>query len=87
MKWISVKDEMPTEKTMCAVWIEAAEFHCNVSWRRCGYALVAYMPEQEGWCEQHIKRAMKFYPLMGADMNTARITHWMPLPEPPKEAR
>ena len=88
MKWVSVKNEMPgaKQRTMCAVWIEATEFHSDLAWRRCGYGLVMYIPEEKGWCKQHIKNALSVYPLMGADIDTAKITHWTPLPEPPKEA-
>ena len=66
MKWISVKDRLPTEDAPCLIHATTADPdkpYINVAW---------YDPGGFGWS------------LLPACFKPC-ITHWMPLPKPPKE--
>ena len=71
MEWTSVKDELPKEYKDMLVCGDIHKNPENGKWQR----VLAYHPEAKHWCtngEEIIK--WEGYP----------VTHWMPLPEPPK---
>ena len=69
--WISIKDQLPKEGEEVLVLVDG---HRGPSWCNT-YMLVAYMSQtHKFWEERHI-----------ADDPLA-VTHWMPLPDMPKEA-
>lgn len=78
MKWISVKDRLPEEKTYVLVYVKylaSVDFKCNVrhGWLKHPAGVKSeynfIVPHQEG---SEFKYAWE-------------VTHWMPLPPPPKE--
>lgn len=80
MKWISIKDRLPERDVL--VLVHYAEFitkqDSEWEWGKdaCRYAVAKFSSEFEDWlfensdCEWDV---------------IATPTHWMPLPEPPKE--
>lgn len=76
-KWVSVEDELPKHNVCVDVWASVIggyshgdEFRCeNVFYDRENDYW--WMHDQEEGCERVI-------------LNFLSITHWMPLPEPPK---
>lgn len=82
-KWISVEDRLPEEDLHCLVF----QTYSN---KRDGYvSLATYFPRFKGleddpmnskqeWC--------KYSSEYGYYDVSESVTHWMPLPEPPKEA-
>jgi hypothetical protein len=94
MEWISIKDGMPDKKciafyqnshgkgrTIMAVFIKkfTDESHTDEDWTEyCEENDTYYCPEGwyeciDNWCE-----------VTKAYVNEGEITHWMPLPNPPK---
>ena len=68
-KWISVKERLPDNDRMV------------IGYTPCdGYMFVGYYVEDRNWKQWYIVTAMRSTKYM-----TKRVTHWMPLPEPPKE--
>jgi hypothetical protein len=63
LKWISVKDRLPTEGTSCLAFFESgiidSVYYCQNSRFLLG--------------------------LEGIESLYSNVTHWMPLPEPPKD--
>ena len=59
-KWISVKDELPTENDDYLVYL------LN------GHLCIGYWLAEDFWSK-------------GYYTNRLEVTHWQPLPEPPKE--
>ena len=68
MNWTSVEDALPETFTEVLVRIDG---HRGAAWSN-NYHLVAFLSESGKWWEErHGARPI------------ARVTHWMPLPEPP----
>lgn len=79
-EWISVKERLPSEKSRCLVYIRA-----HNKWR--GYMkTVWFTPCYEG-VEDHLQGKKMWYDYDSeyGDYKIRDVTHWMPLPEPPKE--
>lgn len=76
-QWISVKERMPEKSCQVLCYSESgeifnAEYDSNID--------VAF---QIGFWDQYYDDTLGFY---GEDWNPCdTVTHWMPLPEPPKE--
>jgi len=71
MEWISVKDRLPESETrVLTYWLECVEI---------GYLTI---PEDKRfipyWCDSGDEQPCY------AKINENTVTHWMPLPEPPK---
>lgn len=69
-EWISVKDRLPEPDVLILV-IANGKPHKNITLEGA-YELAEYDPE--GWILE-----------MWPEWMDAEVTHWMPLPEPPKE--
>jgi hypothetical protein len=71
-EWISVRDRMPEEPGAYLVAL--------VTYRQERYLAVAYPRDGwwdvAGWCREYKHRD---------GVHNFDVTHWMPLPEPPKE--
>lgn len=68
-KWISVEERLPENKQMV------------IGFTPCdGYMFVGYYREEQNWKQWYIVTAMR-----STKYVTKKVTHWMPLPEPPKE--
>jgi hypothetical protein len=81
MKWISVKNELPEESLKVMVFLNDN--------RRIGIS-IAYFLDDKWWGSisayqsgPHIDAFYEDYEVN--DMPSYFVTHWMPLPEPPKE--
>lgn len=80
MKWISVKDRLPNtargtaEQFVVASFVKGAPIECIVICA-CWYNGKFY--NLEYW------QTVDVFNISGLEMKT--ITHWMPLPEPPKQ--
>lgn len=70
-EWISVKDRLPEDEDEIVLVIASGKPKHNITLNRA-YELANYSPE-EGWI-------LTEYP----EWECATVTHWMPLPEPPK---
>ena len=70
--WISVKDRLPDDSDKIVLVIANGKFG-NITLDEA-FELACYYKDY-GW-------VLESYP----DMENVRVTHWMPLPEPPKEA-
>ena len=70
--WISVKDRLPDDSDKIVLVIANGKFG-NTTLNE-SFELACYY-KGYGW-------VLESYP----DMENVRVTHWMPLPEPPKEA-
>lgn len=68
MEWTSVKDKLP--KIGVEVLVEV-DGHRSPCWRN-NYNLVAYLTCTGRWIEER------------HDGEALAVTHWMPLPKPPK---
>ena len=69
MKWISVKDRLPEKLSLVLVWSNTSLF-----------PTIAHRMEKNDWYYHAVgggKFSLKTEPHI-------KITHWMPLPEPPK---
>ena len=71
-EWISVKDRLPETEDDFVLVIVSGEPRKNIK-LQSAYELATYNTE-DGWI-------LEKWP----DWMCAKITHWMPLPEPPKE--
>ena len=71
-KWISVKARLPDDSDELVLVIASGKFR-NTTLDE-SFELACYYKD-DGW-------VLESYP----DMENVRVTHWMPLPEPPKEA-
>lgn len=69
--WISVKDRLPDDSDKIVLVIANGKFG-NITLDEA-FELACYYKD-DGW-------VLESYP----DMENVRVTHWMPLPEPPKE--
>ena len=70
-RWISVKERLPENKQMV------------IGFTPCdGYMFVGYYVDDQKWKQWYIVTAMRSTKYM-----TKKVTHWMPLPEPPKEEK
>ena len=68
MEWIACVDAMPPWDEEVLVWVDG---HRGPSWRN-NHALVAYLTGFGHFAEER----------HGGEI-LIRVTHWMPLPEPP----
>jgi len=75
MKWISVEDELPKDETPVIVWFRGREQRiAELGWEYPSYEET--WNKYEYWdCPYND----------GQDWGWDDITHWMPLPDPPKE--
>lgn len=71
-EWISVKDRLPDECDNLVLAIANGKPCRNITLEDA-YVLASYVPN-EGWIIDE-------WPMW----EEAEVTHWMPLPEPPKE--
>lgn len=78
-EWISVKDRLPDVDTCPEKFYERA--HVNVY---NGEYVLPAIYERINYPEQKLKYRWKY--CWGRTYDGPPITHWMPLPEPPKEA-
>lgn len=68
-RWISVEERLPENKQIV------------IGYTPCdGYMFVGYYREEKNWKQWYIVTAMRSTKYM-----TKKVTHWMPLPEAPKE--
>ena len=70
-KWISVKDRLPEDEELVLILYKNGAMFV-------GYCGKQYCDFERRW---RIKTALNSTKLL----NLGRVTHWMPLPEPPKE--
>lgn len=70
-KWIPVTERLPEDETLVLIL-------CKNGAMFVGYCGKQYVDKERRW---HIKTALNSTKLL----NLGRVTHWMPLPEPPKE--
>lgn len=82
-QWISVKDKNPLAKTMVLVChknfgVQMGYLDEN-SVKPCRNHWVVYVREHEEWTGNNIPKTGKY--------EYVNITHWQPLPEPPKEEK
>ena len=70
MEWISVKERLPEEETSVLVWAEWAD-------DPGGYSCELAMLCDGNWYNNGVIAGELHYKLT--------VTHWMPLPAPPKE--
>ena len=68
-EWVKLKDRMPDAYVEVLVEVDG---HRGPSWRN-NHMLVAYMGHDGHFWEERHK-----------DKELIGVTHWMPLPEPPK---
>ena len=68
MEWISVDDKLPPMDTEVLVEVSG---HRGPCWRN-NHNLVAYLACNGDWIEER------------HGWNSINVTHWMPLPDPPK---
>ena len=79
MEWISVKDRLPEFDTPVMI-ILGGSFHSKNIW------LMLRDNDYDGWLwSEHISGCINDKDNYEASDDYA-VTHWMPLPEPPKEA-
>ena len=75
MKWISVEDRLPDEKkmtkTLVSVFYTLAKHH----------AVTVHAAEYDGWSKSW-EWYTRFCAYSEDEINI--VTHWMPLPKPPK---
>lgn len=71
-EWISVKDRLPDEDGEVLIYMP------NEDWEE----LIAIVP----FSVEH-KKFYSYSDEVAIDQELKRITHWMPLPEPPKEVQ
>lgn len=69
--WISVSERLPDEEELVLIL-------CKNGARFVGWCGIQYGDFERRW---HIKTALNSSKLL----NKGRVTHWMPLPEPPEE--
>lgn len=70
LRWISVEEKLPENEQMV------------IGYTPCdGYMFVGYYREEQNWKQWYIVTAMR-----STKYVTKKVTHWMPLPEAPKEA-
>jgi hypothetical protein len=70
-QWISVDDRLPDDQQHCwCVFKSHAKMHCR------------YLAGEFCWYDFEADR---FYIIENATSERCGITHWMPLPQPPKE--
>lgn len=69
-KWISVEKELPREKRMCLIYTPCDGFMC-----------VGFYDGHDNW--QNKDRWMIITALRSTRTLTKKVSHWMPLPEPP----
>ena len=75
-KWISVKDRLPEDPPWEAKWVavwfgNGSEIHTEAP------CIGKYNTYARTW--------LVLGKALGADTDIMKVTHWMPLPEPPKE--
>lgn len=81
-RWISVEERLPEEST------EVLSFFCvrkiDGTWER--YTATAIRLRDAKWLVSDYQNGIEAYS-WGTDIEDCcfRVTHWMPLPEPPKE--
>jgi len=68
-EWINIKDKLPEYGEEVLVEVNG---HRGPSWRN-NHNLVAYLTQGGCWLEER------------HGVNPLSVTHWMPLPPPPKE--
>ncbi len=69
-RWINVEERLPENEQMV------------IGYTPCdGYMFVGYYREEQNWKQWYIVTAMR-----STKYVTKKVTHWMHLPEPPKEA-
>jgi hypothetical protein len=79
-EWISVKERLPEEKGKYLVY--NGGFAVGV-----GYMKVAWFTHRYDGVEEHLLGRTMWYDYDSeyGDYEIRSVTHWMPLPEPPKE--
>lgn len=82
--WIRSDDQRPRKNQRVWAWYSASKQHSGVTWQRSAAGEVVYWgpsvngTDAFGWSINHMQLVMDRH-----DMDTATITHWMPLPDPP----
>ena len=77
MKWISVENRLPEKNVRVWAHYEASANHSDVSWNRDGQWFACWWGDK--WNDKFVLQA-----LSELDADQLKITHWMPLPEPPE---
>jgi len=85
MEWISVKDGFPEEGCNVIVWCQE-NFN---GFGNCGHS-IAYYCNESWWGGIGLHETTPHLEIYYADggqsrMDSQKVTHWMTLPEPPKE--
>ena len=81
-KWISVDDELPEFNTVVLVKVYRER---GISWPEADYSCTAKLPRVVRHCGENSPVDNRWYvfPSGGTEI-TRDVTHWMPLPTPPK---
>lgn len=86
--WVSVKDRLPEETESMFARFYATEKWDRAMWKNESEAVLVCVRFPDGWKKVTIGR------LRDGKWNTTvskvlphEVTHWMPLPEPPKEVK
>lgn len=71
MEWISVKDRLPEDEQRVIAYCQKVKKYF------VGFAERSHYSDKVHWWHEGAKG--------GLYSATSKVTHWMPLPEPPKE--
>lgn len=71
-KWIPVTERLPENVRKSYLCLTDTGYHCEVRWTNNVYGLLWASGNKWGWSIFDVPQYCK-------------VTHWMPLPEPPKE--
>lgn len=77
-KWISVKDRLPNKNIRVWAFYRASATHSDACWNRDGCWFAVHWSDR--WSDRMEMQAMS-----ELDADEIKITHWMPLPEPPEK--
>lgn len=99
-EWISVEDRLPEENQVVDIWARLNHQHQHIAemlkdtknhsnsringWRECGYTYEAKKDEEGGY-GLFSKERDQVGQYDHKVIENGEVTHWMPLPKPPKK--